>query len=113
MRSLNATRDMLELNMTMPTSKPGTAHEQTVSKVDEKKLELDILSAISSEAHRPSAIVNILGRRYDQNKIVKTLIALEKDGNVEREGSKAWIAKGKALSKGKEGKKEKEKLKKE
>jgi hypothetical protein len=97
----------------MNASKLVNVSEQKMTKTDEKQLESEVLSAIEAEAHRPSAIVNILRRKYDQNAIVKTLIALEKDGKAEREGKKAWIAKGKAASKSKESKKEKEKPKKE
>ena len=82
---------------------------QQKPKVDEKSAESDILSAIVSESHRPSAIVSILKRKYDQNTVLKTLLLLEKQGKVERDTEKAWIAKGGAKKEQK--KKEKEKAK--
>ena len=97
----------------MPVAKPIDLAEPKKHGTDEKQLESEVLSAIAVEAHRPHAILNILRGKYDQNTVVKALIALEKEGKVERDGSKAWIAKGKAGSKGKESKKEKEKPKKE
>ncbi len=63
-------------------------------KSDEKLIESDILSAIGAESHRPGAIVSILNRKYDQNTVLKTLLALEKEGKAERDTKKAWIAKG-------------------
>ena len=80
---------------------------------DEKQLESEVLSAIESEAHRPGAIVNILRGRYDRNAVVKSLIALEKDGKAKREGSRAWVAKGKLERKAKESKNEKVRPKKD
>lgn len=77
-------------------------------KVDEKLVASDILSAIVAESHRPSAIVNILNRKYDQNTVLKTLLTLEKEGKVERDTKKAWIAKG---GEKQQKKKEKEKAK--
>jgi len=85
---------------------------QQKPKADEKSAESDILSAIGAESHRPSAIVSILNRKYDQNTVMKILLTLEKQGKVERDTKKAWIAKGgvKQLKK-KEKEKEKEKEK--
>jgi hypothetical protein len=97
----------------MPVSKPVNRPEPKELGTDGKQLESEVLSAIAAEAHRPRAIVNILRGKYDQNAIVKALIALEKDGKAERDGNKAWVAKGKAATKGKDSKKEKEKPKKE
>jgi hypothetical protein len=81
---------------------------QKTTKIDEKIAASDIVSAIASESHRPSAIVTVLNGKYDQNTVLKTLLTLEKDGKVERDSKKAWIAKGgeKQLKK-----KEKEKAK--
>jgi hypothetical protein len=94
-------------------AEPASVSGSKMVKVDEKQIELEVLSAIEAEAHRPGAIANILRGKYDRNTIVKTLVTLEKDGKAQREGAKAWIAKGKAASKAKDSKKEKEKTKKE
>jgi hypothetical protein len=77
-------------------------------KADEKLIVSDVLSSIEAESHRPSAIVNILRRKYDQNEVLKTLLALEKEGKVERDTKKAWIAKG---AEKQQKKREKEKAK--
>jgi hypothetical protein len=97
----------------MPVSRPVDLSEPKKSGTDEKQLESEVLSAIEVEAHRPGAIVNILRGKWDQNAVIKALVALEKDGKAERDGSKAWIAKGKVAAKAKDSKKEKGKTKKE
>ncbi len=64
-------------------------------------LETKILSIILKDSHRPAAIVRILKGRHvkcDQNQVISTLNALERDGLVERFTTKAWIATSKALS---------------
>jgi hypothetical protein len=97
----------------MPATKPVDPAGSKQTGTDERKLESEVLSTIADESHRPHAIVNILRGKYDQNAVVRALVALEKAGKAERDGSKAWIAKGKAAAKGKDTKKEKEKQKKE
>jgi hypothetical protein len=93
--------------MTAPKGVKEAAQQNP--KVDEKSAESDILSAILAESHRPNAIVSILNKKYDQNTVLKTLLILEKQGKVERDTKKAWIAKGGAKKEQK--KKEKEKAK--
>jgi hypothetical protein len=88
------------------------AVEQPKTKTHERsedQLDSEVLSAIEGESHRPSAITNVLHKKYDQNAVLKALIRLEKEGKVERDSKKAWIAKGKAGDKGKEKEKRKDK----
>jgi hypothetical protein len=89
------------------TTPKGVKETAKTTNVDEKLPVSDVLSTIGAESHRPSAIVGILKGKYDQNTVLKTLLTLEKEGKVERDTAKAWIAKGG----GKQQKKEKEKAK--
>ncbi|MCK4279666.1 MAG: hypothetical protein KAW94_03720 [Candidatus Thorarchaeota archaeon] len=62
-------------------------------------LDRQILALIRADSHRPSAITGILKGRHvecDNNSVVQSLNALEKEGLVERFTSKAWIATSKA-----------------
>jgi hypothetical protein len=102
----------------MTTLKTAKQPAPKTSKLDEKLVASEVLSTIETESHRPSAIVTILSGKYDQNTILKTLLTLEKEGRVERDSKKAWIAKGgekqqqkkeKEKAKSKEKQKEKEK----
>jgi hypothetical protein len=106
----------------MKTPKDVKETVPKTTKADEKLVASDVLSAIRTESHRPSAIVSILNRKYDQNTVLKSLLTLEKEGKVERDTTKAWIAKGgekpqqkkdkeKAKLKDKDKEKEKEKQK--
>jgi hypothetical protein len=89
------------------TTPKGVKETAKASKMDESLPVSDVLSAIVNESHRPSAIVGILRRKYDQNTVLRTLLTLEKEGKVERDTKKAWIARGGV----KQQKKEKEKAK--
>ena len=51
-----------------------------------------VLAAIATEAHRPRAIVRIIKRVLDRNRVVQILNRLEHNGLVERASSKAWRA---------------------
>jgi len=95
----------------MSTSKVAKQSKAKTPEPDEGQLESEILSVIEEESHRPSAIANALRRKYCQNSILKALLKLEKEGKVERESKKAWIAKGRGKGKEKEIGKEKEKEK--
>jgi hypothetical protein len=79
----------------MASSKAEKEPESKMGKGDGKELASLVLAAIDSEPHKPHAIVSILKGRYDQNAVLKALLALEKEGRVQRDGKKAWIAKGK------------------
>ena len=62
-------------------------------------LDRQVLTIIRTDSHRPSAITGILKGRHiecDNNSVVQSLNALEKEGLVERFTSKAWIATSKA-----------------
>jgi len=66
---------------------------------DLSELHKKIIALIIRENRRPSGIATALSRsnvQIDQNKVMTTLIDLEKRGLVERSTSKAWAAKGKA-----------------
>ncbi len=106
----------------MKTLKAAKQPAPKTTKFDEKLVASEVLSTIEAESHRPSAIVSILSGKYDQNTVLKMLLTLEKEGRVERDSKKAWIAKGgekqqqkkekeKAKSKGKQKEKEKDKEK--
>ena len=103
----------------MKTLKAAKQSAPKTTKLDEKFVASEVLSTIETESHRPSAIVSILRGKYDQNTVLKTLLTLEKEGRVERDSKKTWIAKGgekqqkkekeRAKSKGKQKEKDKEK----
>jgi hypothetical protein len=78
----------------MTTSKVAKQSAPKTTRLDERLFASEVLSTIETEPHRPSAIVSILSGKYDQNTILKTLLTLEKEGRVERDSKKAWIAKG-------------------
>ena len=62
-------------------------------------IDRQVLTIIRTDSHRPSAITGILKGRHvecDNNSVVQSLNALEKEGLVERFTSKAWIATSKA-----------------
>jgi hypothetical protein len=106
----------------MKTLRAAKQPAPMTTKLDEKLVASEVLSTIETESHRPSAIVGILSGKYDQNTVLKMLLALEKEGRVERDSKKTWIAKGgekqqqkkekeKAKSKGKQKEKDKDKEK--
>jgi len=95
----------------MASSKVTKQLKAKTPEPDEDRLESEILLVIEDESHRPSAIANALRKKYGQNSIVKALLKLEREGKVERESKKAWIAKGKSKGKDKEKEKEKDKEK--
>ena len=96
----------------MASSKVTKQPKEETPEPDGIQLESEVLSVIAVESHRPSAIAGALRHRHDQNAILKTLLKLEKEGKVERESKKAWIAKGKGKKKEKEKDKEKDESKK-
>jgi len=66
---------------------------------DLTELHKKIIALILRENRRPSGIATALSRsdlKVDQNRVMITLVDLEKRGLVERSTSKAWTAKGKA-----------------
>lgn len=52
-----------------------------------------VLAAITTEAHRPKAIVRIVKRTLDQNQVIQILNRLEENNLVERVSAKGWKAK--------------------